>query len=79
MRRVTLMVTGGLVMAAMLALAGVAWAQGTSQPVDPPPRSTNCVSSSKGLPQKRQRPRGTCQRDHAFRVLRVLGLWGSTP
>jgi len=49
MRRVTLMVTVGLVMAAMLAVAGVASAQGTAQPVDPPPQVDQLRQQFEGL------------------------------
>jgi hypothetical protein len=36
MKRITLLVTVAALLAAMLALAGVAWAKSTAQPVDPP-------------------------------------------
>ena len=49
MRRVTLMVTAALVMVAMLALAGAAWAQSTSQPVDPPPQVDQLRQQFEGL------------------------------
>jgi hypothetical protein len=71
MGRIIMFVTVAASMAAMLALAGAASAQSTPQPVDPPPRSTNCASSSKGSPQNRQRQRGTCPKAHAFLALRV--------
>ena len=49
MRRIMLMVTVALVMAAMLALAGVAWAQGTPRPVDPPPQVAELRQQFEGL------------------------------
>ena len=49
MRRVMLMVTAALVMAAMLALGGMAWAQSTSQPVDPPPQVDQLRQQFEGL------------------------------
>ena len=38
MKRIIMSVTVAALMAAMLAVGGVAWAQGTPQPVDPPPQ-----------------------------------------
>ncbi len=49
MRRIMLMVTVALVMAAMLALAGVAWAQSTPQPVDPPEQVAQLRQQFEGL------------------------------
>jgi hypothetical protein len=49
MKRIVMLVTVAALMAAILALAGAAWAQSPTQPVDPPPRLTSCASSSKGL------------------------------
>ena len=57
MGRIIMFVTVAAPMAAMLALAGAASAQSTPQPVDPPPRSPSCASSSRGSPQNRQRQR----------------------
>jgi hypothetical protein len=44
-----LLVTGALLMAAMLALAGVASAQSTAQPVDPPPQVDQLRQQFEGL------------------------------
>ena len=49
MRRIMLMVTVALVMAAMLILAGVAWAQSIPQPVDPPPQVDQLRQQFEGL------------------------------
>jgi hypothetical protein len=49
MRRIMLLVTVALVMAAMLALAGVAWAQSAAQPVDPPPQVAQLRQQFEGL------------------------------
>ncbi len=44
-----LLVTVALVMAAMLSLAGVAWAQSTARPVDPPPQVDQLRQQFEGL------------------------------
>ena len=49
MRRVMLMVTAAMVMAAMLALGGVASAQSTSQTIDPPPQVDQLRQQFEGL------------------------------
>ncbi len=49
MRRVVSLVTVAALMAAMLALAGVAWAQSTSQPVDPPQQVAQLRQQFEGL------------------------------
>lgn len=49
MRRIIMLVTVAALMAAMLALAGVAWAQSTPQPVDPPPQVDQLRQQFEGL------------------------------
>jgi hypothetical protein len=49
MKRIILLGTVALLMAAMLSLAGAAWAQSTSQPVDPPPQVDQLRQQFEGL------------------------------
>src|SRR5215211_1402665 len=58
MKRIILLVTGAALMAAMLALAGVAWAQSTAQPVDPPKQVAQLRQKFEGLSTKQIKARG---------------------
>ena len=58
MRRIMLLVTVATLMAAMLALAGVAWAQSTAQPVDPPKQVAQLRQQFEGLSTKQVKARG---------------------
>src|SRR5215204_4405148 len=49
MKRIILLVTVAALMAAMLALAGVAWAKSTAQPVDPPKQVAELRHQFEGL------------------------------
>src|SRR5829696_2735128 len=58
MKRISLLVTVAALMAAMLALAGVAWAQSTAQPVDPPKQVAQLRQQFEGLSTKQVKARG---------------------
>ena len=58
MRRIMLLVTVAALMAAMRALAGVAWAQSTAQPVDPPKQVAQLRQQFEGLSTKQIKARG---------------------
>src|ERR671917_269790 len=49
MKRIILLVTVAALLAAMLALAGVAWAKSTAQPVDPPKQVAELRQQFEGL------------------------------
>src|ERR687894_2671463 len=49
MKRIILLVTVAAPLAAMLALAGVAWAKSTAQPVDPPKQVAELRHKFEGL------------------------------
>src|ERR671918_854323 len=49
MRRILVLVTVAALLAAMLALAGVAWAKSTAQPVDPPEQVAQLRQHFEGL------------------------------
>ncbi len=50
MKRIILLVTVAALLAAMLALAGVAWAKSTAQPVDPPKQVAELRQQFEGFP-----------------------------
>ena len=58
MKRIILLVTVAALMAAMLALAGVARAQSTAQPVDPPEQVAELRQQFEGLSTKQAKARG---------------------
>ena len=58
MRRIVLLVTVATLMAAMLVLAGVAWAQSTAKPVDPPKQVAQLRQQFEGLSTKQAKARG---------------------
>jgi hypothetical protein len=58
MRRIMLLVTVATLMAAMLVLAGVAWAQSTAKPVDPPKQVAQLRQQFEGLSTKQAKARG---------------------
>src|SRR5918992_3255294 len=58
MKRIILLVTVAALMAAMLALAGVAWAKSTAQPVDPPKQVAELRQQFEGLSTKQIKARG---------------------
>ena len=65
MKRIILLVTVAPLLAAMLALAGVAWAKSTAQPVDPPKQVAELRQQFEGLSIKqilarRYVPRSPC-------------------
>jgi hypothetical protein len=58
MRRIIMFVTVAASMAAMLALAGAAWAQGAPQTVDPPPQVDQLRQQFEGLTAERAEAEG---------------------
>src|SRR5215217_2766514 len=58
MKRIILLVTVAALMAAMLALAGVAWAQSTAQPVNPPEQVAQLRQQFEGLSTKQVKAQG---------------------
>jgi len=58
MKRIVMLVTVAALMAAMLALAGVAWAQSTAQPVDPPPQVDQLRQQFEGLSAQQVEAKG---------------------
>jgi hypothetical protein len=58
MKRIIMLVTVAALMAAMLALAGVAWAQSTAQPVDPPPQVDQLRQQFEGLSAQQVEAKG---------------------
>ena len=58
MKRIIMLVTVAALMAAMLALAGVAWAQSTPQPVDPPPQVDQLRQQFEGLSAQQVEAKG---------------------
>ncbi len=58
MRRIIVLVTVAALTAAMLALGGVAWAQGTTGPVDPPPQVAELRQRFEGLSAQQAEARG---------------------
>ncbi len=58
MGRITLLVTVALALAAMLAVGGVAWAQNTPQPVDPPPQVAQLRQQFEGLSAEQVEAKG---------------------
>ncbi|MDQ3705005.1 MAG: hypothetical protein M3437_07255 [Chloroflexota bacterium] len=67
MKRIIMLVTVAALMAAMLALEGVAWAKSTPQPVDPPPQVAQLRQQFEGLTAQQVEadgyvPEGPCVR-----------------
>ena len=65
MKRIVMLVTVAALMAAMLAIAGVASAQSTAQPVDPPPQVERLRQQFEGLSAEQVEaegyaPKGPC-------------------
>jgi hypothetical protein len=58
MRRINMLVTVAALTAAMLALAGVAWAQGAPQLVDPPPQVEQLRQQFEGLTAEQAEAKG---------------------
>ena len=58
MKRIILSVTVAALMAAMLALGGVAWAKSTARPVDPPKQVAELRQRFEGLSAKQVKARG---------------------
>jgi len=58
MKRIIMLVTVAALMAAMLAIAGVAWAQSTPQPVDPPPQVDQLRQQFEGLSAQQVEAKG---------------------
>ena len=58
MKRIILLVTVAALMAAMLALAGVAWAKSTARPVNPPKQVAELRQQFEGLSIKQIRAQG---------------------
>ena len=58
MKRIILLVTVAALLAAMLALAGVAWAKSTAQPVDPPKQVAELRHKFEGLSTRQILARG---------------------
>jgi len=58
MKRIIMLVTVAALTAAMLALAGAAWAQGTPQPVDPPPQVAELRQRFEGLSAQQVEAKG---------------------
>ena len=58
MRRIIMLVTVAALIAAMLALAGVAWAKSTAQPVDPPEQVAELRQQFEELSTKQVKARG---------------------
>ncbi len=58
MKRIVMLVTVAAPMAAMLVLAGVAWAQSPTQPVDPPPQVDQLRQQFEGLSAERVAAQG---------------------